>query len=307
MRRIAMLTALVSVAFGFAARAQLSLLPQVGFENSKTTINYNDLRTFSPMGVKFSPQVGVKLDYTFKCGTGLFAGINSSRSLVNYRFTNPETGMYNYTAVLGDMQVRLEGGLQYTSKPIFFNKSKQTASKTQKTTSKSGCGSSASRSSCCSKNTSSHCSPASKAKQAIAKNKGSWLRIQPSVGMAYNPSSKENVVIKTQGYEYRSGNWGTALITGAGFEFGKGNNRMFTISLNYYNAIGNRNTETFSSMSGTKSVITKVSSNSSAWGMKVGIPFSLSKKPASKQKKVVEKKQEGKGCGQQRIIYRCRF
>ena len=45
--RTAALTLLSFVAFGYAAKAQkFSLLPQVGFENSKTKIQYNNLFFF---------------------------------------------------------------------------------------------------------------------------------------------------------------------------------------------------------------------------------------------------------------------
>ena len=111
------------VAFCYAANAQkFSLLPQVGFENSKTKIRYNDLPSFAPAGVVTSPQVGLQLNYKIKSGHGIFVGAASSRSIVPYSFSDPETGMTNYTTATGDMQLRFETGYQFTSKPLFFKK-----------------------------------------------------------------------------------------------------------------------------------------------------------------------------------------
>lgn len=315
--RTATLILVSFVAFAYAANAQkFSLLPQVGFENSKTTIRYNDLNSFSPLGgVKFSPQASLRLNYKSKLGHGFFLGAATSRSLVSFSFANAENGMNNYTATTGDMQLRLEGGYQFSSKPIFFNrnKSKQpTAAKPeQKKAGKTDCSSYSARSQCTKKYNSSSCSDAKKTKSQVQnKNKGMWVRIQPSVGMAYIPSGKTDVIAKTQGgqtlYEYRAGNWNTALITGAGFEFGRNNTRQFTVSVNYLKSIGNLNTETISTSSGTKTVTTTLQSAVSGWNMKVGIPFTLGgKKPAIKTKTEKKTQESKRNCGQYRIIYRC--
>jgi hypothetical protein len=312
--RTAALSLLCFVALGYAANSQkFSLLPQVGFENSKTNINYNDSRSFSPLGSKFSPQASLRLNYTSKAGHGFFIGVASSRSIVSFSFTDPENGMNNFTANTGNMQLRLEGGYQYTTQPIRLNnRAKQPAEKrTFENAEKKSCGSSA-RSSCTGSTFSSHhcCSNTSKTKSAHqAKNKGSWVRIQPSVGMGFIPAVKADVVTKTQAgqtsYEYRAGNWNTALITGAGFEFGRKNTRLFTVSVNYFKGLGHLADQTISSFSGSKTVTTTLNSSVSGWNMKIGIPFTLgTKRPAMKNR--TEKSPEHKsGCGQYRIIYHC--
>ena len=123
--RTAALTLLSFVAFGYAAKAQkFSLLPQVGFENSKTTIQYNNFPSFAPAGIVFSPQVSLQFAYKSKPGHGVFLGASSSRSTVPFSFTDPETGRDNYKTITGKMQVRLEGGYQFSSKPIHFKKAK---------------------------------------------------------------------------------------------------------------------------------------------------------------------------------------
>ena len=307
--RNAALTILCFVALGYAANAQkFSLLPQVGFENSKTKISYNDLQSFSPLGTKFSPQASLRLNYSSKQGHGFFLGAASSRSIVSFSFTDPETGMNNFTATTGNMQLRLEGGYQFNTKPISLNKSKQSSANNTK---KKNC-SSSSRSNCSKSYSSNRCSGNSdKAKQpSFSKNKNSWVRIQPSVGMGFIPAVKTDVVTKTQSgqttYQYNAGNWNTALIAGAGFEFGRGSTRQFTVSVNYFKGLGNLDEQTISSVSGGKSVTTILESATSGWNVKIGIPFTLGgKKPAIKNRTEKKTEQRKSGCGQYRIIYRC--
>src|SRR6185436_109275 len=142
--RTAALIPVIFVACCYAATAQkFSLLPQVGFENSKTKIRYNDLSSFAPAGVVTSPQVGLQLNYKIKSGHGVFLGAATSRSIVPYTFSDPETGMTNYTTATGDMQLRFETGYQFTSKPLYFKKSgKATTTNAKQTgaTAKKNCG-----------------------------------------------------------------------------------------------------------------------------------------------------------------------
>jgi hypothetical protein len=309
--RNAALTLLCFAVFGYAANAQrFSLLPQAGFENSTTKISYNDLRSFSPLGLRFTPQASLRLNYSSKQGHGFFLGVGSSRSLVSFSFTDLENGMNNFTAVTGDMQLQLEGGYLFNSKPISLGGSKQAAAKKQSVTNpvKKSCGSYSSRSSCSKSSESPRClfGKTDKGKQAAAKkNNNAWVRIQPSVGMGFIPSVKTDVISKTQGgqttYQYSAGNWNTALMAGAGFEFGKGKTRQLTVSLNYFTGIGNLDDQTISSVSGAKSITTTLGSTVSGWNMKVGIPFTLgAKNPAAKHRT-----QQRPACGQYKIIYRC--
>jgi hypothetical protein len=293
--RTAALTLLVFVAFGYAAKSQkFSLVPQVGFENSKTKISYNDLGSFSPIGVKFSPQASLRLNYSSKQGHGFFIGAATSRSVVSFSFTDPETGMNNFKATAGNMQLRMEGGYQFNTKPISLNSSKKSSASS---TEKKNCSSRSSH--CCSRSS-------NKTKeQSLSKNKSSWVRIQPSVGIGFIPGIKNDVVTKTQAgqttYQYNAGNWNTALIAGTGFEFGRGSTRQFTISVNYLKGLGNMDEKTITSTSGGKTVTTNLESASSAWNLKVGIPFTL--KAKNKSDKKTEHRRSG--CGQYRIIYRC--
>lgn len=278
MRAVA-LTILLFAAFSCVANAQkFTLLPQVGFENSKTVISYND-NYLSPPGVKFSPQASVRLTYASKQGHGFFLGAATSRSVTTFSFSNPENGMTDFSATTGNMQVRIEGGYQFNTKPIYFNKSKRSPKKEAYF----GCG-------------------ASKTKAETSKLNRSWVRVQPSVGIGFIPSVRTDMVTKTQGgqtsYEYRAGNWNTALVTGAGFEFGRNNTRLFTVSINYFNGMGNLDKQTVSKTEGAKTSTAILQSDASGWNVRIGIPFSLNK---SKPVKKVEKK-----CGEYRTIYRCK-
>jgi len=297
---------------------KLSLTPQVGFENSKTSVNYNNLGSFAPLGGEFNPQVSLRLDYKFKQGFGPYIGASTSRSGVLYSFNDVENGMNAYNATKANMQLRLEGGYQFTSNPILFNKAKRstgTASSKTKSSNKSSCGSYSSGS-CCSKNYSSQSNPcqskSSATKKAENKNKGGWVRLQPSIGVGYIAAPKTDIVTKTGGgqttYEYRAGNWNTAFLTGMGFEFGRNKQRLLNVSINYFTGIGNMNQQTISNESGIKTSYATLESKASGWNMRVGIPFTLAeKKPGNHT--TTNKTKKTSCCNKMRIEYkyRCRM
>jgi len=80
MRSVA-LAGILFIASAVSAQ-KLSLTPQVGFENSKTSVNYNNLRSFIPLNGNFNPQLSLRLDYKFKQGFGPYIGASTSRSVV---------------------------------------------------------------------------------------------------------------------------------------------------------------------------------------------------------------------------------
>jgi hypothetical protein len=316
MRSIASTGILVIATIVMNAQQRLSLTPQVGFENSKTSVNYNDLGSFAPLNGEFNPQISLRLDYKFKQGFGPYIGASTSRSVVLYNFSDIENGMSLYNATKADMQLRLEAGYQFTTNQLFFNKARSSgntsSSKTTKT--KSSCGSYSYRSHC-SKSYSSRSARCqgknSIAKKPEVKNKGGWVRLQPSVGIGFIPSTKTDVITKTQGgqtvYEYRAGNWNTAFMTGMGFEFGRNNQRLVNVSMNYFTGIGNMNKQTVSGVSGTKTSYANLESNASGWNMRIGIPFTLAEKKPAKQK--TENKVKKTSCSERKVIeykYRCR-
>src|SRR5688572_15875020 len=297
--RNAVLALLLFGATAGAAQAQrFSLLPQVGFESSKTSISYNKQGYFVPTGVKFSPQASLRVDYTSKKGHGLFLGMTSSRNAVEFNFADPETGMTNYNASPADMQLRFESGYQFSSKPIYFNKSKASTAKTSSTANKSS--GSVSKSSCgrSTEKSYSRCGSSSKQKTTTQKNvaKGGWVRIQPSVGMGFIPTDQSEIAAKTQNgqqvYHYTAGEWNTAVMGGLGFEFGKNKTRLLTVSLNYLKGMGNMDEQTLTTVAGSKTTTTTLASKSAAWNLRVGIPFTLgSSTTKTAQKQSVQKKE----------------
>jgi hypothetical protein len=310
--RTATFTLLAFVVFSYAAKAQkFSLLPQVGFENSKTTIRYNNSSSFAPAGINFSPQAGLQFVYRSKPGHGFFLGASSSRSIVAFSFTQPETGMTDYKTHTGDLQLRLEGGYQYSSKPLQLKKPGKTSQPAEnKVAEKKKCGSYSYNNRCSKNKTASSLLENPYHIKKAAVNKGSWLRLQPSAGLGLIPSVKTDIITKTQNsqttYEYRAGNWNTALITGMGLEFGKNNSRLFTLSINYFKGIGNLDKQTLATTVGTKTVTTQLQSRVSGWNMRVGVPFTLgSKKPAIKKQADKKTEQPRSKCGQYKAIYRC--
>lgn len=307
------------IVFGCVANAQLSIVPQWGIESSKTTLSYNHSSGYSPLGVKFSPHASVRMDYKFKKGHGPFVGLATSRSAVNYSFSNPESGNTNYTASRDNKQLRLEGGYQLSTKPIYFNKSKSSNKaanfSNEKSSSKGRCGESYVRSHCGSK--------AYKTPEASSKsNKGAWVSIQPSAGMAFIPTAdaaeiETNTLGNINSYEYNAGNWKTAIMAGAGFAFGKNDQQKLIVSINYLRGIGNLQTQSLSTTTDAKPTTTYISSNASSWNLRVGIPITFNKKQAVKKEVIIIKERtemkkeseakpatERKKCGG--YMYRCR-
>lgn len=257
---------------GSAANSQFTLLPQIGFEHSSTKVQYNSTESFKPQNVGANLKAGLRADYKFKKGHGPFIGIATSPAVVEINFTDPENFKNNYQANKSSLQWRLEGGYQYSTKPIYFKKS--TANNTNSKTSsyspgeKRSCGDKAYRSQC-----------GDKIKSRVAKqNSALNMRLQPSVGIAYRPGNDDDLNKNGNQYEYKAGNWNTALLSGLGFEFAKGAKRLFTLSVFHAKGLDDGETQTLNTVDNGKSVVTNLKSEASSWGMNVGIPFSLTKK-----------------------------
>jgi hypothetical protein len=305
MRRLVLVLAFA--AFAFAANSQLTIRPQAGLENSNTKISYNKLPYFSPM-TQLQPQLSLRADYKFKNGFGPFAGVSTSRSLVSYNFNNPENGMTAYRAALGKMLLQLQAGLQYTTRPLVFNR--KSSPKSSKTSSSEKTTSSCSHySSGCSHYSSSCCTRKSNTEQKIKSQNQKWsLRMQPSAGFGFTPSSRPDLVTKSSlgytDYTYNAGNNKTALLTGLGFEFARNKTKFFTLSVNYFKGLGDNET-TFTSQAGGKTTTTILNSKLSGWNASIGIPISFTKNSYTKHKTEQRTKYD---CQQYRIEYkyRCR-
>ena len=268
------------------ANSQFTILPQAGFENSNTKISYNNLPYFSPLA-QLQPKFSLRADYKFKNGFGPFAGISTSRPSVSYSFTDPEKGMTEYNASMGNVQAQLQAGLQYTSKPIFFKKQTST-SKSSKPKVETATNNHSYYSSRCSHYYSGcGAKKSSTSEKTKSPDKGWSLRLQPSAGIGFIPSNVEDLVINPAGnqnnYIYNAGNNKTTFLTGMGFEFAKNEKRLFTLSVNYFQGLGN-NATSFTSESAGKTTTTMLNSKLSGWGATLGIPISFTKKANTKQK-----------------------
>src|SRR4051794_14424576 len=85
----------------FAANAQFTLLPQMGIEDPTTKLSYNNGSYYVPLQSQLAPRFALRMDYKFKTGHGVFLGLATSRSGVQYNFASPEKAMTNYTATVG--------------------------------------------------------------------------------------------------------------------------------------------------------------------------------------------------------------
>jgi hypothetical protein len=254
------------------AGAQFTLLPQVGFDNSKTKMEVNDAQSFSPLGRTSDMKANLRLDYNFKTGHGLYAAIGSSPAVVKYSFTNPSDLAVNAKAVSGSLQWRVEGGYQFRSKAFKLGPS------------------------------SSKSADRSAAKPEVKRTCGSWhscgsaryhapqqanlnLRLQPSLGVAYIPSAAETVSTDGTVAHYNAGNWKTAMVAGMGFEFGKGRDRFLTTTIYYTKGLSNLDTREVTTTVSGKPQTTTLRSSTNSWGMTIGVPFTLGKssKPATKK------------------------
>ncbi len=278
MRRTALL--FVIAVFGFAANAQFTLTPQAGFEIPSTKISYNHLPYIQPEG-QSSGQFGLRADYQFKGGFAPFAGIVTHRPLVSYNFGDPKTGMTDYTSAEGDLLVQLQAGLQYSSKPISLGKKTPAAKATTQKTSGtehfyySSCGRKYSETRSCTE------------KKSCTSQKSSWsMRVQPSAGIGYVPSSKPDMekdyFATSPGYTYNAGNISTEFIGGMGFEFDRNQKKFLTLRVNYFKGLGNNETN-FTTQTSGKEETTTLKSQVSGWNASLGIPISFAKKPAAKK------------------------
>jgi hypothetical protein len=311
MRRLVLV--LVFVALVTAANSQLTIRPQAGLENPKTKISYNNLGYFSPI-TQVQPQFSLRADYKFKSRFGPFAGVSTSHSLISYNFSDPENGMTAYKASLANTQLQLQGGLQYSTKPIYFkkqtptNKTSKAKSAEKSTNSYSSYSSGCHRySSGCSRYSSScGAKKSSTAEKTKSPNKGWSVSLQPSAGFGYIPSDKPGLETITSGsqteYAYHAGNMKTALLTGMGFEFAKNKTRLFSVSVNYFKGLADNET-TFTSQTAGKTITTTLNSKTSGWNASIGIPIGFTKKTTTKHKAEQKVKSD---CQQYRIQYKYR-
>ena len=311
--RPAFITTLVFIAWGHATTAQkLSLTPQTGLEKNRTSIRFNDLSSFSPLCQKLTPQVALRMNYEFKKGHGPYVSLGTTRHIIALDVVNPENISRDLNAARHAVQFRTEAGYQFSSKPISLKRSANTVlpAKTPMVLSapKKQCGDSYVRSKCGKKESSTLAiRKIEKPMQEVMtrnKNKGWSFRIQPAVGAAYVPALKQDVVLKNENsaFTYKAGNYDLAFVSRVGFEFAKNRDSRFTLGIQYLRGLGNLDTRTVSTASGTKTNITQVRSSISSWSLTAGVPISLYKKQPVKKQQVEPKRVPSK-CGQYKMRY----
>jgi hypothetical protein len=268
---------------GSAAHAQFSLLPYAGFEQSRNNITYGN--ALSTAAINGNLKAGLRFDYKLKGGHSPFINLGTSPAPVTLRFDKSGTLADNFEAVKGALQFRMEAGYLYSSKPIrLTNKStasNRLASVERTETKKKSCGSMTYRSHCGEK------SLRAKAPSGNALN----MRLQPSLALAYVPSSTESVTQTATGFDYTAGTWKTALVPAMGFEFAKGAQRLFTLGVFYTRPLGQKDA-TVSSFTEGKTYLTNLEPRSATWGLTLGVPIGLTKAQKGKAVKTrTEKKQ----------------
>lgn len=287
---------------GQIATAQLKLTPQVGVEDFKTSAKYNGLSSASGMCLNPAAQAALKLEYLFKKNHGPWMAAATSRSTMDYSFADPETGGSIFQSAAGNTQLRLEAGYQVKTKRLFFKPRSANQSKA-----------SSYRGHCQDKIVESRCGSKATALKKAAGPRGAWMRIAPSAGLAYIPGGPASAITsKTSGsqttYAYNAGNWRTAVVGGIGFEFGKNNRDVMSVSLNHLRAFGNAlDAKRITTVEGNKTTNTSLQSTASAWSLRLGIPLSITRKKAVKEK-IVEKIyiREVKKCGETKMQYKPR-
>jgi hypothetical protein len=290
------LPSLLLLSVGTAAHAQLSVTPQIGLENSQVSLSTNN-SSFSSLGSALAPRASVRLDYRFKKAHGPYVGFGTSPGITTVSTANPEAIMSNYSTTTGSPKLRLEAGYGFSTKPINLQKpSFTTETKTVTRQVKTRCGT------------------YSKTYQVTTKKKNdTWnMRIQPSAGIAYTPAKSNGLVTQQDAtgtvYQYKAGNWNTAVTTGVGFAFAKGAQQKFAVGLNYLRGIGNLGEQSLSTASEGKTSVNQLQSRASAWSLSFGIPFTLTKQ--KQEVKLVKAQQQKKSthkskCGASREYKRC--
>jgi hypothetical protein len=279
------------------ADAQLSLRPEIGFDRSQTSIRQNELPSLDLQG-EGALSASLRLDYRFKGGHGPYTAIGTSPSPVQYNFTSPSTAMSTFNTATSSLRFRFETGYQYTSKAISLGgkSSKASASKSSApaatTEAKKTCGSYTYRSQCGSKKV----QPAPQPAQPLN------MRIIPSVGVAFHPDADRDIKSGNGSYQYNAGAFRTALVSGMGFEFGRGKQRLGTMSVYYSRGLGDAMSDDLVITDNGKTSVTHFTSSQSSWAVRFGIPFTLAKKAKSTKSSSGSSK---KSCGSYSSSSRC--
>ncbi|HLL42590.1 MAG TPA: hypothetical protein VK369_05590 [Segetibacter sp.] len=288
----------------FAANAQFSIQPQLGMETSRTTIQSSDFSAFSPADVQVAPRLGVRMAYKVKTGHGAFLGFATGNSAVKFKFTDPQSARSSYTTLIKGLQFRLESGYEFTTKPIAIGKQAISNGDAKKYGQKYAGGEQHKRSGytrCGMRNSTNHYGKSSY--KTKAQNKGLFMRIKPSVGLALAPSGS-GIATETKAgqtnYEFKTG-WNTALIAGTAFDFGTRSQSKFVVSVNYLKSLGNKTQTLYTGPA--KTIASTFGSATSGFNVSIGIPINFTKKSTITQPRQYQRPSYRGHCGRYKMYY----
>ena len=257
------LTACCLYLLAITANAQLTLTPRLGLETSKTNafFNGNSFGTESNVNIK----AAIKLDYNIRNIGGPYLSVGTTAAPEMFSFADLSKGVSQFTTASTGQQLSLEAGYQFTTKAFALNNSTARTVSHERRSHGSAC----IRSFGCGAN-------------KMARSSNVNLRLQPSLGIAYNPSSEDALVSKGNGSQFNAG-WTTAIVPAIGFLFSNGTHKMAVVTLSYTKGLQNANSPVTGSESG-KSTVNNLSSATSAWALTAGIPISFSRSTTSRSK-----------------------
>ncbi|HEV7332063.1 MAG TPA: hypothetical protein VGN63_13590 [Flavisolibacter sp.] len=268
---------------GTAVHAQFSLLPYAGFEQSNNSLRYGS--GYSASDVNGNLKAGLRADYRLKGGHSPFFNLTTSPAPVSFRFDRAGSLLNAADAVRGNLQLRLEAGYLYNSKPIQLGKKRGAIPPAAETvtftsTRKSSCGSYTSR---------SRCGTTTKTVRKVSENKTLNMRLQPALALAYIPSSEQRIKPNTNGFDYTVGTWRTALVPSMGFAFAKGSQSLFTLTAFYTRALGQKEELALTQVE-SKIIQTPLEQRTSTWGLSLGFPISFAKQKSANVQTITERK-----------------
>jgi hypothetical protein len=268
---------------GTAAHAQFSLLPYAGFEQSNNSLRYGS--GYSATAVNGNLKAGLRADYRLKGGHSPFVNVTTSPAPVSFRFDRAGTLLNAADAVRGNLQLGLEAGYLYNSKPIALGKKKAASLPAQEAVTvtrirKSSCGSYTYK---------SHCGSKTKTIQSAPAKGPLNMRLQPALALAYLPSAEQTIKPATNGFEYTAGTWKTALVPSLGFAFAKGDKPLFTVTAFYTRALGQQEELALTQVE-SKIIQTPLQQRAATWGLSLGLPISFAKQKAASVQTVSERK-----------------
>lgn len=284
MKPAILLSSFAMLAGSFGIAQKITLTPQLGVEQGRSAILVNNVKNL--VSNFSSPSIGLRLNVAVKSGHGFYANAATNRSGVAYNFLDPETAASDYAVQPANMRLILGAGYQFNSRKIKLGCA-TAARSTQHPVGHTPagayghggyggrCAGLANRQN----DYRPHCG-ASARQQHAQKAKSWYMTLQPSLGLAFATNNSQGSTYNPNDklpYSYTAGQWKSAIVPGISAEFGEGNKKEFTISLNYLHGIGKFGEQQIEESNALKTSSARFASNASAWTLQVGLPLGLNK------------------------------